>query len=417
MPKQPRRKATKRPAHRIRFLCSQQLADGTVKYHWKPSPRLRRMGWRNHDLGTDLAAATAAAIGLNEQLDASLMNPSATGTAARPRYASLGEVVMAYRASDDFRDLKPGSRKLYGQYLSRIESWAEDGRTAIAHIDQEMVQDYRGAILERGPLNSAINHLKVLRLFFNWSRKKRYIGTDPATDLDIPATPTRKRILDMAAVEALKASAIALQWPSIALAIDLGLWTLQRQGDLLALPETAWRIIDNIDAADASVLLGADGHARGFRLQQQKTGVWIDAPLPPALHAAVQASLQGSSWVLPMDGAPTRRRCAQGTFQRRFRLVCDHAQAAAAKAGDNWLASELTGVKFHDLRRTGMCMYGDLGVPVHLITALSGHAVLGKKTILDTYMPGHTKAACACVAMALQNQSQRNQRRATSQKD
>jgi len=417
MPKAPRRKTSRRPAHRIRFLCSQQLADGSIKYHWKPSPRLRRIGWQNHDLGKDLAAATAAAIELNQQLDASLAQPSATGGAARPRYASLGEVVRAYRASDDFRDLKTGSQKLYGQYLNRIETWAEDGRTAIVHITPDMVQDYRDVILSGPRLNTAINHLKVLRLFFNWARKKRYISSDPATDLDIPATPSRTRILDLAAVDALKASATALGWPGIALAIDLGLWTVQRQGDLLGLPETAFRAIDNIDPADAAMLAGQDGIVRGFRLRQTKTGVWIDAPLPPALHGAVQASLKDSSWVIPMDGDAAKRRYAQGTFQKRWRKVRDHARDTAAAAGNDWLTAELANIKFHDLRRTGMCMYGDLGVPVHLITALSGHAVLGKKTVLDTYMPGNTRAACAGVALALRNLADRAQRQATNQKD
>lgn len=449
MPKTRARRPSRRPAHRIRFLCSQQLADGTTKYHWKPSPRLRRMGWTNHDLGKDLAAATAAAIELNEQLDASLAQPSATGGAARPRYASVGEVILAYRASEDFRDLKPGSQKLYGQYLARIQTWAEDGRTAIVHITPDMVQDYRDAILAGPRLNSAINHLKVLRLFFNWARRKRFISTDPATDLDIPATPSRTRILDMAAVDALKASALALKWPGIALAIDLGLWTVQRQGDLLRLPETAFRAIDNIDPADAAMLAGQDGIVRGFRLRQTKTGVWIDAPLPPALHGPVQASLKDSSWVIPMDeetSAPSardtataKRHYAQTTFQKRWRKVRDHALAMATKAHADYAATlapdfgreesdelkrrallieQLTNIKFHDLRRTGMCMYGDLGVPVHLITALSGHAVLGKKTILDTYMPGNTRAACACVALALRNLAERQHpRRATNQKD
>jgi hypothetical protein len=43
---------------------------------------------------------------------------------------------------------------------------------------------------------------------------------------------------------------------------------------------------------------------------------------------------------------------------------------------------------------------------------LSGHAVIGRKTILDTYMPGDTAAAIACVATGLdyrQRQQMREQ--------
>jgi hypothetical protein len=48
-----------------------------------------------------------------------------------------------------------------------------------------------------------------------------------------------------------------------------------------------------------------------------------------------------------------------------------------------------------------MVYFGEQGVPIQFITAMSGHAVLGnKRTILDTYMPGNSRFAAEGMAIA-----------------
>lgn len=53
---------------RIPFFCAQPLAGGRVVYHWKPSPRLRRLGWANVRLGSDYEVAAKQARALNDEI-------------------------------------------------------------------------------------------------------------------------------------------------------------------------------------------------------------------------------------------------------------------------------------------------------------------------------------------------------------
>jgi hypothetical protein len=212
------------------------------------------------------------------------------------------------------------------------------------------------------------------------------------------------------------AVALALGLDFVALAIDLAFWTLQRQADVLALSRIAWREIDvaQLDLAPrhAAELVNARGRVMGFRLQQQKTGTCIDAPLPPSLHDRTEAALRASNGVgVFVDLNHPKQQMPAWQFQRAFREAQDAAWAVAIMDGDEALATAIEACQYRDLRRTGMIAYKDAGAALPNVTALSGHAVLGRRTILDTYMPGDTAGACACVAAGIAAARSRKVRR------
>lgn len=391
----------------IRFLQAQTLADGTTVWHWKPSPRLRKAGWVNKKLGHDETAAIMQAMEQNRAVEEWEKGTVLAPAVAAPRVIRFRELIGRYQASERFTQLAPKSRAEYASRLRWIEAWAKDGALAVRDCDGRMVKDLRDTLVRGASKHKAAAILRVLRILMGFAKEEFLIRENPAQNIRIPEPPSRTRILTMDAIDALYAQAMKLDLPSMALAIRLAFWTLQRQGDVIQLTAMSRREIDDLDPRDRAILADPKGRVFGFRLRQNKTATWIDAPIPPVLHGEVDEALKRSQWVVGDDNNRSRAY-PSFLFQRRFRKVAEAAFAAARDAGNAQLVAQLTNIQFRDLRRTGMCFYGDLGVPPNLITALSGHAVLGKKSILDTYMPGNTRSACACVAMALRRMAERD---------
>lgn len=366
--------------NQIPFFDHQPLAGGRTGYYWRPSPRLRRAGFKVITLGTDYRAAVLAAIEQNDRIavwECSGNSSSSKTLAASPR-RRWRDLVGAYKLSSAFTDLKPKSQREYGSRLATLTRWAMDGELLIALLDRPMVIDLRNALVDDGRRHRTAALLRVLRVLLQFAADNGWIETNPAAGIDIPEAPSRKRILQPGDVEALAAAALTLGQPRFALAIRLGFWTFQRESDLLALGRLNWRELTDLPREAAAVLAGADGRVMGLRVQQAKTGAWVHVPVPLWLRADIEA--------LGFDGPLLPY--ADWKAQRLFR------QCAAAAGIDD--------ATFRDLRRSGMVYYGELGVPLVFITAISGHAVLGaKRTILDTYMPGNARFAAQGVAMAV----------------
>lgn len=382
----------------IPFLHSRKLADGRTSWNWKPSKRLRDRGWTNRSLGTTAtrspsAAILTAALELNEQLAAwdKGMIPAAP-TPPNPRAYQFADLVDAYRRAPAFTLLATASQREYGVRLRQLTSWADGGALPIQAIDKAMVRELRDTLTEGGASAHKVQAImRVLRVLFNWAVDEADIlATNPATGVKIRSAPSRSTIILPADVELAAREAQQQGKPSLARYFRLGLWTLQRQGDLLALNRMAWREMDNAAPADAAVLVGPKGtktagRVMGFRLRQQKTGAWLDVPVLPEFHADIEAAFAKGQWLFADDEQP-ERAYPQHMLQRRARVVLsaiglDHGQ-------------------LRDLRRSGMCMMRDLGCEDSGITAISGHAILGHRTILDTYMPKNTRTACATLATA-----------------
>lgn len=396
-----RKASGRKGARQIPFLHEQRRADGSSVWHWKPSPRLRKLGWTNRMLGTDRASAIAWAIDLNRQLDE--WEEARTGAAAPavPKRRTFADLLAAYRQSPEYDALAPATQVEYEVRLRFLEAWALDGRLPLVQLDTQMVRDLKTALLAKdadgqgGSLHRAGAIMRVLRLLLNWSIAQGWLTVNPTDKIKIPTPPSRRTLLLESEVEALAAQLEENGFAAVGLGVILGLWTLQREEDLLAATRLNWRALDNVAPADAAVLANSKGNVMGLRLRQQKTGAWVDCPVPPFLHDRIEAAFKRGQYLIP-DDADLSRPCPNYLFQRRIR-------AARADAG-------LMDRQFRDLRRSGMTMLSDLGASLPGITAISGHAVLGRKTILDTYMPGNTRAACAAMATALRTRTARQQK-------
>lgn len=401
-------------------LFDQQLADGRTVYHWKPSKSLRAAGFTNRKLGTNYAAAVAEAVQLNAQVAAWQSNSAAPAEEGAfrpplPRVVRFAELVERYKGSEEWKQLRDSTQREYGSRLRQLEYWAGDGTLPVKDIDKQAVADLRKQLL-KGSVYKCGAMLRVLRMVLNWAMGEGIVQSNATDAVKIPEPPARKVMMPSRIRDAISEAAIELGMRDVALAIELAFWTLQRQGDVLELGRMAWREVDNLQDVDprhTAQLVDARGRVMGFRLRQQKTLTWIDAPMPPMLHEAVERAMRdaGNGYVFPHPERP-EEPMPTWMFQRRFRAARDAAAAVAIMREDMALAEAIDAVQYRDLRRTGMTFYKSAGAKVPWITALSGHAVIGRKTILDTYMPGDTESAIACVATGLRKWSEASKREA-----
>lgn len=389
---------------KIPFLHARRLAGGGVAWHWQPSPRLRKAGWANRLLGRSDGRAPSReiveqALELNRQVESWDRGAAAVAPARPvPRKWTFGDLVTAYKASSEWAELADATRREYDVRLRQLTWWADEGRLPVSQLDPQMVADLRAALMGASRFKCA-STLRVLRLLLNWAKAPaRRIITENVTDgVRIPGTPSRQAKLSLVQTEAVAVASERLGDHATALAIRVGFWSLQRRSDMLGLNRLAWRTFENLDPRDRPALAGERGDVRGFRLRQRKTGVWVDAPIPPMLHPAIDAAFVRSQWLFA-DPADPERPLHPKALERSARAALD--------------AAGFPGHQFRDLRRSGMSWMKDMGALQSNVFAISGHAVMGKRSIVDTYMPPDTLAACAAVAAALRTLARIEQREA-----
>lgn len=373
--------------NQIPFLTPSRPTPGAT-YHWKPSPRLRRLGFANQRLGTEWGAAVAGALAQNEAVERwHAANADSAAPNKPPRILRWRDLVASYQADPAFLDLKPKSRAEYASRLRTLDHWALDGTLRLADLDRSMIVQFRNALVRDPRKHRTAALLRILRVVVNFAASQGWLARGLADDLDIPEVKPRGTVIAPSAVEVLASHAEAHGLPRLALAIRLGFWTLQREGDLLGLTRFHWRELTDCSAFARRHLAGPDGKVMGLRLQQAKTGKWVEIALPPPLRAAVEREMPREGFLLARD--PCGTLWPAWAFQRAFRGLC--------------AAEGMPDVQFRDLRRSGMVYAGELAVPLPMITARSGHTVLGAKaTILDTYMPGNARVTAEGVAIQWQ---------------
>jgi integrase len=133
------------------------------------------------------------------------------------------------------------------------------------------------------------------------------------------------------------------------LALMLGLWTGQREGDLLRL---TWSAYDGVK----------------IRLKQFKTGRRVTIPVGASLKAMLDATSRRTPTILlTMDGTPWT---ASG-FSSSWRKACKRAR--------------ITGVTFNDLRGTAVTRLALAGCSEAEIATITGHALSEVRSILDKH--------------------------------
>jgi integrase len=314
-----------------------RLADGTTKvyfYAWKSGPRI------SHDYGTPEFArafleATASRV-------------------PKKRTETLLSIFNQYQQSrghggggKGFLELAESTQKSYIKYIRILET--EFGDMPIDALKDRRCRSvflkWRDHLAVETP-RTADYAWTVLARMMSWAHDRRIISDNPCkgggrvyqgsraeiiwTDDDI------RRFYEVAPAH-------------LCLAMTIALWTGQRQGDLLALPWSAY-----------------DGTS--IRLTQSKTKARVLVPVAAPLREALDASEKRGPLILTnLKGRPW----TSDGFRTSWAKAC-------AKA-------DINGLTFHDLRGTTITKLAGVGCTHSEISAITGHKHADITSILEKH--------------------------------
>jgi integrase len=317
---------------RLRGLnaVTKKLADGTKRtyyYAWKGGPPL-----------DGLPGSPEFVASYNEAVARKVLPPRGT----------LLSVLQGYQASEDFTGLADSTRRSYVALILRIEKAFADFPLA-ALTDRRtrgIFKDWRDRIATDSGRRQADYAWTVLARVLSWGLDRGLISANPCKRGGRLYRGSRADKIWTADDEAafLKSSPSHLHLPLL-----LGLWTGQRQGDLLRLPWSAY-----------------DG--THIRLLQSKSGKPVSILVGAPLKAALDATSKRSTIILTnSDGNPW----TSDGFRASWRKAC--------------MAAGVRGVTFHDLRGTAVTRLALVGATEAEIGNITGHSLRDVHAILDRH--------------------------------
>ena len=242
---------------------------------------------------------------------------------------SLGDLICRYKASPEFKRLKESTRSGYIIYLSLLERVVAN--TRVTGINTAWVYKIRDEYNDAPRSGDAMVQMISTLMEFAIARGWRS---------DNPAKPVKKlhksesyKTWPEVAIERFRAGAN----PRMVWALELAIYTGQRQGDVLAMQ---WR---HIESGLISVA-------------QQKTGERLLIPIHEELAAILDAIPRvGMNIVHRKDGRSYTRSGFSSIFQREKRRL------------------GLSGLQFHGLRHTAAARLAEAGATDREMMAILGH--------------------------------------------
>ncbi|MDR3419834.1 MAG: tyrosine-type recombinase/integrase [Xanthobacteraceae bacterium] len=316
---------------RLRGINSvtKRLADGrsaTYWYAWKGGPRLQ-----GEPGAPEFMASYNAAV----------------ASKVRPPQGVLLSIMQGYQASADFGRLAKRTRADYVEKIKVIESkFGDFPLTALTdRRTRGVFMAWRDELATRSR-RQADYAWTVFARILSWAMNRGLIAANPCEKGGRLYRGSRadKIWTTDDEVAFLKSAPSHLHLPLL-----LGLWTGQRQGDLLRLPWSAY-----------------DG--RHIRLRQSKTGVRVVVPVGAPLKVALDAATKHGPIILV---STDKRPWTPGGFRASWGKACN-------KAG-------IAGLTFNDLRGTAVTRLALAECTEAEIATLTGHTLRDVRSILDAH--------------------------------
>jgi integrase len=254
--------------------------------------------------------------------------------ASRTKPGTVNAAIVGYRQSLAYRELSPGSQRMYRQILEHVRN--ETGERQIAGLDQRLIVK-RLSLLK--PV-AARNWLKVIRALLAFAVAEGFREDNPAHGIK-PAKHKTRNHRPWTPEEIARYEAAHPIGTKARLAFALGLYTLQRRGDVIRMGRQHLR----------------DGL---LTVSQEKTGRGLTLPVRPELQTVLDGTAGGHLTFLVTDAG---RPYSKSWFTPEFRRWCDEAG----------LPRDCV---FHGLRSTGCTVFADAGCSPYQIAAWSGHMTL-----------------------------------------
>jgi integrase len=257
----------------------------------------------------------------------------------------------AWEKSPAFARLAPRTKLDYFAAKARID--AKWGAYPLAAIEDPKIRprflDWRDQMGATSP-RQADAVLGVLRIILEWGRDRGLIAHNHATR---PKKLYRSNRSDKLWLPEHLDAFRAVASPEMRLALELALWTGQRQGDLLRL---GWSSYDGTR----------------LTLRQGKRHRKVDMPVAGPLKYLLDSTKRRALTILTdAKGRPWRVDPKPTHFQHNWRAAT--------------LAAGLDGLHFHDLRGTTCTLLAEAGATPSEIAAMLGWTVTTVNQMLDTY--------------------------------
>jgi integrase len=302
-------------------FATKRLADGSVRVYWYP--------WRN---GPRLRGepGTAEFVASYNEAIASKIQPA-----------------TAFQAATDFTDLTVRTRSDYVKQIKLIER--EFATFPLVALDDRRSRgvflDWRDKLAARSR-RQADYAFQVLARILSWAKGRGLIAVNPC---ERGGRLYHGNRVDKVWTVDDETAFLRAAPKHLHLPLMLGLWTGQRQGDLLRL---TWAAYDGTH----------------IRLRQGKTGVSVSVLVGAPLKAMLDTAERVSPVILTnSDGIPW----TAGGFHSSWRKAC-------AAAG-------VSGVTFNDLRGTAVSRLALVGCTEAEIATVSGHSLRDVRSILDAH--------------------------------
>jgi integrase len=259
-------------------------------------------------------------------------------------------LLQKYQASSDFTDLAESTRRSYIALIKRIEkefsdfplSGLTDRRT------RGIFKTWRDAIAASSGRRQADYTWSVLARILSWGLDRGVITTNPCERGGrlYHGSRNEKIWTDDNEASFLKHAPSHLHLPLL-----LGLWTGQRQGDLLRL---LWSAYDGTH----------------IRLRQSKTGARVSIPVGAPLKAVLDEMTKAKHGPIILTSTDKKPWTSDG-FRASWRKACQ-------KAG-------VVGVTFNDLRGTAVTRLALAECTEAEIATITGHSLRDVRSILDAH--------------------------------
>lgn len=411
---------------KVKGLAAVKTAGG-IRYYWQPTPGERAKGWKGMPLGSDLALAVKAAEARNREIT-SWRNGGSKPAAVKAiaKRSTFGAVLDAYRERR-LPLLAASTQRTAKTPLARLEAWAHD--MPVTWVTRARVRALRNALAPYDPVTNtyggighqaAFHVLEQGRTVCKWAVDEEMMTENPFTAFGLGKPPPRQVIWEDHHRQAFVDAALALDppLPSIALAIEIGLYIGQRQADVLKLSRTSWRPIPERkfrnrpdlyhqllqDPAAQDPNGPNPGQVMGLYVRQGKTSRHVGIPIEGDMRRRVEAAIASNATstaiiVCERTGQPW----AQDNFQHNVVRTREKAIELATKAGDGELAAELADLQFSDLRRSCVVVLGELGLEPGMIAGVTGHKLATIMQILEVYMPRTEAMAAGAIVARLED--------------
>lgn len=242
---------------------------------------------------------------------------------------SLGDLICRYKASPEFKRLKESTRSGYSIYLSLLERAAP--KTRVVMIDTAWVYGIRDAYHDAPRSGDAM--VQMISTLMEFAVARGWRSDNPTKPIKKLHRSESYKAWPDVAIERFRADAN----PRMVWALELAIYTGQRQGDVLAMQ---WRHIEN----------------GMISVAQQKTGERLLIPIHEELAVILDAIPRvGTNIVHREDGRSYTRSGFSSIFQREKRRL------------------GLSGLQFHGLRHTAAARLAEAGATDRELMAILGH--------------------------------------------